>query len=271
MIVDLFKRESKILEILKLQNTCFQDHLSLEQIECSLEDIEADDYSLLQFIRKQKLKPPKSKIVPYVLAGHSLEGQGQVEIALDYFKNKTNGVFVEAGAWDGEQYSNTLLLEKELGWTGLLVEPNPPIYNKILEKNRKSYVINSCLSTSPHPEMLELQAYGTGSRTVQNSKGTNKIECFPLYSLLLAMGQTKIDFFSLDVETVEAKVLRTIPWNKVQIELVTIEVYHSDQEEIKNIMKNAGYEIYKEIIEPEWTDKTGKVMKRVQDIMFVKK
>ena len=49
--------------------------MSLEQIECSLEDIEADDYSLLQFIRKQKLKPPKSKIVPYVLAGHSLEGQ----------------------------------------------------------------------------------------------------------------------------------------------------------------------------------------------------
>ena len=32
--------------------------------------------------------------------------------------------------------------------------------------------------------------------------------------------------------------------------IVTIEVYHSDQEEIKNIMKNAGYEIYKEIIEP---------------------
>ena len=32
--------------------------------------------------------------------------------------------------------------------------------------------------------------------------------------------------------------------------IVTIEVYHSDQEEIKNIMKNAGNDIYKEIIEP---------------------
>ena len=31
----------------------------------------------------------------------------------------------------------------------------------------------------------------------QNSNGKNKIECFPLYSLLLAMGAKKIDFLSL--------------------------------------------------------------------------
>ena len=31
----------------------------------------------------------------------------------------------------------------------------------------------------------------------QNSNGKNKIECFPLYSLLLAMDAKKIDFLSL--------------------------------------------------------------------------
>ena len=30
---------------------------------------------------------------------------------LEYFNNKTNGVFFEAGAWDGEDMSNTLYLE----------------------------------------------------------------------------------------------------------------------------------------------------------------
>jgi hypothetical protein len=34
---------------------------------------------------------------------------------------KRGGVFVEAGAYDGETFSNTLYLEKRLGWTGLLV------------------------------------------------------------------------------------------------------------------------------------------------------
>jgi len=155
--------------------------------------------------RRNKLIPPESKI-PYNLAVHSLKAQGPVELVIDYFGNKTNGVFIEASALDGEEYSYTLFLEKELGWTGLLVEPNITIFKRIVAKNRKAYVTNSCLSTSNHPEI------------VQNSNGKNKIECFPLYSLLLAMGAKKIDFLSLDIRTVDTKLLRAIPWDKVQIE-----------------------------------------------------
>jgi hypothetical protein len=36
------------------------------------------------------------------------------------FKMKRNGFFIEAGAYDGEMYSNSLYLEKRLGWKGLL-------------------------------------------------------------------------------------------------------------------------------------------------------
>jgi hypothetical protein len=32
---------------------------------------------------------------------------------------------VEAGAYDGEVFSNSLFFELKLGWKGLLVEPNP--------------------------------------------------------------------------------------------------------------------------------------------------
>ena len=46
----------------------------LDQIECSLQDIEADDHLLLQFIRRNKLKPPESKF-PYNLAVHLLKAQ----------------------------------------------------------------------------------------------------------------------------------------------------------------------------------------------------
>ena len=37
----------------------------------------------------------------------------------------------------------------------------------------------------------------------------------PLYTILLAMGNPTVHFFSLDVEGAEFPVLKTIPWDKV--------------------------------------------------------
>ena len=43
-----------------------------------------------------------------------------VDLIVEYFNGKKNGVFIEAGAWNGEDLSNTLKLEVVYGWTGLL-------------------------------------------------------------------------------------------------------------------------------------------------------
>lgn len=48
-------------------------------------------------------------------------------------------------------------------------------------------------------------------------------QCFPLYSILLAVNRTRVDFFSLDIEGHELKVLQTIPWHKVDIRVLTVE------------------------------------------------
>ena len=41
------------------------------------------------------------------------------------------------------------------------------------------------------------------------------LQCMPLYTILLAMGNPTVHFFSLDVEGAEFPVLKTIPWDKV--------------------------------------------------------
>ena len=75
-----------------------------------------------------------------------------------------------------------------------------------------------------------------------------KVECYPLYSLFLAVGIShKIDFLSLDIEGAELAVLKTIPWDKVRIELVMIEINHSDKQEVNRVMAEAGYEVYKNL------------------------
>ena len=46
-----------------------------------------------------------------------------------------------------------------------------------------------------------------------------EVQCFPFYSIMLAIGNPRVDLFSLDVEGAEMGILKTIPWDKVEIRL----------------------------------------------------
>lgn len=60
---------------------------------------------------------------------------------------------------------------------------------------------------------LEETSGGMDERTVV------EVQCFPLVSFLIALNVTTVDYFSLDVEGAEFAVLRTIPWEKVDIKV----------------------------------------------------
>ena len=44
---------------------------------------------------------------------------------IDYVFKQRNGFFIECGALDGETRSNTLILEEELDWSGILIDADP--------------------------------------------------------------------------------------------------------------------------------------------------
>lgn len=52
-----------------------------------------------------------------------------------------------------------------------------------------------------------------------SQSGYVDVQCFPLYTFLLALNRTTIDYFSLDVEGGELEVLQTIPWSNVDIKV----------------------------------------------------
>merc|ERR1719225_1384792 len=90
---------------------------------------------------------------------HTHLGQaGQVLVILQIMKNKRNGFFIEAGAWNGEDLSNTIFLETQLGWTGLLVEPNKQAFQTLVGKRRNAYSINSCLSPNRYAQQIAFEA-----------------------------------------------------------------------------------------------------------------
>ena len=57
--------------------------------------------------------------------------------------------------------------------------------------------------------------------------------------------EKKIDFMSLDVEGAELAVLSSIPWDRVDIELIMVEFNHIDKQVLDDIMNKAGYSLYK--------------------------
>lgn len=57
-----------------------------------------------------------------------------------------------------------------------------------------------------------------------------RVKCFPLYSLLLAMNMTTIDYFSLNTGGTELQVLETIPFERVKIEIIGVHLDSNESE-----------------------------------------
>ena len=88
--------------------------------------------------------------------------------------------------------------------------------------------------------------------SIQNKRGKlRKIPCFPIKSLLLALNQKVVHFFSLDVEGFELDILKTVPWAEIDIQTLAVEYAHAHgrggQKSYKEYMVEQGYEVYTDI------------------------
>ena len=70
-----------------------------------------------------------------------------LEKVLKKYLNFKNGYFIEVGAHDGVFQSNTLNLEKELGWTGLLIEPSLNAFLDCVKNRPNSKCLNIALTS----------------------------------------------------------------------------------------------------------------------------
>ncbi len=62
--------------------------------------------------------------------------------------------------------------------------------------------------------------------TDPTGKASFEAQCFPLYSVLMALGNPTIDYFVVDIEGAEFPVLRTLPFEKLDIRLLQVELPH---------------------------------------------
>lgn len=185
------------------------------------------------------------------------------DIFVDFlFKQAEKKRFLEFGATNGVELSNTFMLEQVRGWTGVLAEPDPQ-WHKELKKNRpKAKVLLDCIYTKTGEKLKFIssvagvlsslkshaQADANGplrGNAEERMKAFREIEVvtislndvFEKY-----LNDEPIEYMSIDTEGSEYDILLAFNFEKYGPTVVTVEHNYTEaQSNIDNLFKKNGY------------------------------
>ena len=109
----------------------------------------------------------------------------------------------------------------------------------------------------PHDPNDPIVSWGGGISNKGKIKGSIKdgstiysslVKCFPLKMLLEALGIATVHYFSLDVEGIELKVLKTLPFQRIQFYVIQVEFIFNDEgkDPLIDFLLSNGYKMIKE-------------------------
>jgi len=166
---------------------------------------------------------------------HSQYGQdAEVGAYLDHMRD---GVFLDIGAHDGVSYSNSLYLERALGWTGVCVEPNPVVFER-LRSARTCRCLNVGIGAEPgvlpftaldgYGEMLSKFGEPT-DRMLETARERDltvrryDVPVRTVADILSGCGIEHVDYLSIDTEGLEFSILQSIDVRRLGVRVITIE------------------------------------------------
>lgn len=172
------------------------------------------------------------------------------------FKNKKNGVFVDIGAYDGVEKSNTYAYETILDWTGICVEPIAERFQELL-KNRQCICIHGVVSDKDqdmvefckiegYSEMLSgiLEDYDENHKRRIISEGGKRTKVqyknHRINNILKENNITKIDLLDIDTEGNELKIIQDIDFESIYIDVILAECNY-DSSEMKSFLEGKQF------------------------------
>ena len=167
---------------------------------------------------------------------------------------KKNGYFIEFGATNGIDLSNTFLLENEFGWQGILAEP-AKCWHQQLKKNRSAIIETNCVWSESNAtltfnevknaELSTVNNYSTSDfhKGKRNSGNKYEVKTISLLDLLDKYNAPKkIDFLSIDTEGSEYEILKNFDFNKYEIKIITCEHNFTPmREKVFALLSQNGY------------------------------
>lgn len=180
---------------------------------------------------------------------------GQDVLALSLTGTSRPGFFVEFGATNGFHLSNTHMLEKQYGWSGILSEPSRQ-WHRQLKKNRNCSIDNRCVYSvtgesvsfkeAKVGELSTIQGFGDDDgHSLSRSRGKSyEVETVSLIDLLKDYGApSEIDFLSIDTEGSEFEILQAFDFDQYKFGLICVEHnYTPNRVKIFDLLSANGYE-----------------------------
>jgi FkbM family methyltransferase len=243
----IFKKTlRRLLAIFNLNITSNKNLTALELYRASRS---REDLDLLLLLKSDR----SSKIMENFRQSKSQLRQDLFVLSELNFKRK--GFFVEFGAANGVDLSNTFLLERSFGWSGILAEP-ARIWSEQLTNNRPNSSIeklcvwkdsNSILifNETNIPEISTIDSFNNNDSYVNLRKNGRKYEVktISLNDLLKKYSAPNlIDYLSIDTEGSEFEILNAFDFDTYSIKIITCEHNYSDnREKIFKLLTSKGY------------------------------
>ena len=183
------------------------------------------------------------------------------------------GFFIEIGASDGINLSNTYLLETKYNWKGICVEPIPKNYEKLVINRPNSICCNQAVYNESNLTVTfdiannydllsgiadNIDCYAD---RVNANKTTIQITTISLLDLLDKYNApTFIEYLSLDTEGSEYEILKNFDFSKYTFGLIDVEHNYIEprRTQIKNLLLANRYTY---IGENKWDDRYKKLKK----------
>ena len=145
---------------------------------------------------------------------------------LYFLKNKKNGTFLEFGATNGFEMSNSFTLEHDFQWQGVLAEPSPQWHIQLKKNRPKSTIITECIYSETGKDLdffvSDQGVFSTleefknshissmpGNTKARNESGYNhKVKTISLNDVFIKyFNGVAIDYMSVDTEGSELMIL----------------------------------------------------------------
>jgi FkbM family methyltransferase len=185
-------------------------------------------------------------------------GGPEQELVREFFAGARSGFFVEVGANRPQQESQSWHLE-QLGWTGVLIEPQPQLANDLsCTRSAKVFAV-ACSSPQNAGRRMPLHVAGALSsldrdRMAPGAQPDRVIEV-PVRTLddILAEARAplRFDFLSIDVEGHELEVLRGFDIARWRPRLIVLEDHVGNLGKHR-YMQNVGYRLIRRFENNGW-------------------